>query len=534
MEDINESNLSTKVMEKQYKNHIYNEKKGNHPFLLQFKQLKYYYNLRKKIKKKLQENELNPSKNISVQNEYCLIDRKWLIKWKKHVGYKEIKKKIKEDKIERDLNNNDYKWISEIIDKNYKENFLNPLDNSIIYKDNEINPLADFKVIHKDSFRLFNIISKNSDINNNFRKYPIRLFKNSDINNNFRKYPIRLFQDKYIIVLNNDMFYITFKKINSEKFDEIIVYFIDIKEKNTEDNKSENKKVKGSKKKIIDILFNKDMNVWLKEKHYKIAQIENIFELENCTIKIYNKTLLRKAEKNQIRNSIAPNLNNERNEILNSNIIPDDLNTIILFKSKLTQYYMRDFKFTGNNTKVSTNMVFKNDNKSNKNNNSIIENNIKKSSGNININDLNNLTKQVTDDIILSSISNKNKDNNIEDQPNNLDNDKNNNNKSISSQIQTNFSQNQNNNYNNNQNIIQNNVNNISSNYNNQNQVEGNNNNISQNNNNQISSQNNNNFLNNNNNFINNSNSNNNFTNNNNFINNSNSNNNFTNIIITL
>ena len=148
----------------------------------------------------MQENNLNPSRNI-VQNIYCLIDKDWLKKWKKHVGYKEIKNKIKEDKIERDLDNNDYKWISEIIDKNYKDNYLYPLDNSIIYKDNEINPLSDFKIIHKDCLNLFNTISKNPTTNNNFRKYPLRLFK-----------------DKYIIFLNKEMFFIVFKNSDSKKY----------------------------------------------------------------------------------------------------------------------------------------------------------------------------------------------------------------------------------------------------------------------------------------------------------------------------
>jgi hypothetical protein len=150
---------------------------------------------------------------------------------------KKLKKKIKEDKIERDIDNNDYKWISKIIDKNYIENFLNPLDNNTIFKDNEIiNPLADFKVIHKDCLNLFNIISKNSTINNNFRKYPLYLYK-----------------DKYIIILNNEMLFIVFKNINSTKFKEIIVNFIEIKENdkenNKEDNKSENKEKKENKKK---------------------------------------------------------------------------------------------------------------------------------------------------------------------------------------------------------------------------------------------------------------------------------------------
>ena len=116
-----ESNMKTTLLEEHFHNHIYNKKEGKHPFLLQFKQLKHYYNNRKAFKKLWQEDELNPSKNV-IQNMFCLIDKKWLKKWKKHVGYKEIKNKIKEDKIERDLDDNDYKWISKIIDKNYIEN----------------------------------------------------------------------------------------------------------------------------------------------------------------------------------------------------------------------------------------------------------------------------------------------------------------------------------------------------------------------------------------------------------------------------
>jgi len=217
MEDEKISFITKNVLENKYHNHIYNKKEGKHPFLLQFKQLKYYYNQNKKFKKSVslgyiqQENEkynLSPSRTV-IQNVYCLIDRKWLKKWKKHVGYKEIKNKIKEDKIERDLDNNDYKWISEIIDKNYKENYLNPLDNNTIYKDNEIDPLTDFKVIHKNSFNLFNINSEISDKNKNYRRYPIRLFK-----------------DKYIVYLNCDMFLISSKNINSYKFNDIIINFI--------------------------------------------------------------------------------------------------------------------------------------------------------------------------------------------------------------------------------------------------------------------------------------------------------------------
>ena len=222
MDDSNEINISTKLLEIHYHNHIYNVKEKKHPFLLQFKQLKYYYNTTKKFKNNLSKgyisqegdiNNLNPERSVA-QNMYCLIDRKWLKKWKKHVGYKEIKNKIKKNRIERDLEDNDYKWISVIIDKNYKENFLNPLDNNIIYKGNEINPLADFKVIHKSSFNYFNIHSQSSD---------------KDINE--RRYSISFFKDKYLIDLKNYMLFIAFKNINSKKYNEIIGEFVEIKEK---------------------------------------------------------------------------------------------------------------------------------------------------------------------------------------------------------------------------------------------------------------------------------------------------------------
>ena len=167
MEGNNELLLDTKILDFSYQNYNYNKKEQNHPFLLQFKQLKYYYNLTKHFKNKVslgyfskEDDKYGFNQSHNIQNMYCLIDRKWLKKWKKHVGYKEIKNKIKEDKIERDLNNNDYKWISEIIDKNYEENLLNPLDNDSFYKDNEINPLADFKIIHKDSLRLLILFLK--------------------------------------------------------------------------------------------------------------------------------------------------------------------------------------------------------------------------------------------------------------------------------------------------------------------------------------------------------------------------------------
>ena len=118
MEDNNTLDMSTNLLNN---NHFYNVKEEKNPFLLQFKQLKYYYNKRMNFKGILSKglNQKEEKLNNFIQNEYCLIDKAWLKKWKKHIGYKDIKNKIKEFKINRDLDNEDYKWISEIIDKNY-------------------------------------------------------------------------------------------------------------------------------------------------------------------------------------------------------------------------------------------------------------------------------------------------------------------------------------------------------------------------------------------------------------------------------
>ena len=98
--------------------------------------------------------------------------------------------------------------------------------------------MADFRIIHKESFQLFNIISETPEKNTKFKRYPILFFK-----------------DKYIIFLNNNIFFIAFKRINSIKFNEIIVDFIKIKEKILKDNKNEYNKIKGSKKKLLIFYF---------------------------------------------------------------------------------------------------------------------------------------------------------------------------------------------------------------------------------------------------------------------------------------
>ena len=164
------------------------------------------------------------------------------------------------------------------------------------------------------------------------------------------------------MILNNDMLFIVFKNSDSYIFNEIIINFIEIRENNKEDNKSQIKEHKvPNKKKIIDILFNKDINEWLNEINFKFTELEKELEYNNCKIKIYNKTLVKKVEEIQIRNSIFPNINNERNEILNTNIPSNGLTKIVEIQLKANQFMMRGNKpLDDDNNVIRTNMVFEN------------------------------------------------------------------------------------------------------------------------------------------------------------------------------
>ena len=440
-----------------YHNHIYNKKEGIPPFLLQFKQLKYYYNLRKKFKNILSQGwNQQENKNNVVQNEYCLIDKVWLKKWKKHVGYKEIKTKIKETKNEKDLDDKDYKWIAGIIDKNYKENYLNPLDNNTIYKDNEINPSADFKVIHKDSLDLFIFHSESSDKNINKRTYPISFFN-----------------DKYLIDLNKDMLLIAFKTNNSKKFNEIIGEFLEIKEKNNEG-------IKGNKNKIIGDCIYKDINQLLNEINFNFSEREQEIKMHNCKIKIYNKALLKISEEKKMENSVFPNINNERNELLNINSLSNELTKMVEMQCQFTQFFLRDIKNKiDNDNNICTNIVF-DINKNKKQGNPIINLGNNGKNDNNKIEESNNENNLGETKMLLKNrenIINNNKNQSLSSHQNDRNQQSENFSQNNNQQI---LSQNQNNNFNN-KNISQNNNNNAN-NYNNQNKFQKNFNNGFQNN----------------------------------------------------
>ena len=111
-----------------------------------FNQLTEYFKFRNDFKK-LEEKGYDKF----IQNEYYLISKEWIQNWKQYTRYKEIKK-ILENKIQ--LGNNYIPFIYNFIRQKINLNQY-PLNNSIIYNNGEINPLANFIIINRKCFNLF-------------------------------------------------------------------------------------------------------------------------------------------------------------------------------------------------------------------------------------------------------------------------------------------------------------------------------------------------------------------------------------------
>ena len=97
-----------KKLENEENYQVYNIKDNEYPFLLQYHQLIEYLKYRNEINNYIKgwnlsaENDnlkrtmINKKKETNLkQNKYCLIDKKWIRKWRKHVGYEEIKTILK-------------------------------------------------------------------------------------------------------------------------------------------------------------------------------------------------------------------------------------------------------------------------------------------------------------------------------------------------------------------------------------------------------------------------------------------------------
>ena len=295
MTAINE-NLKTNVIDAKHIDpaHIYNLEidKEKNQFSLQFKQLRSYYNFRRIFKESLKQgkclfpNENNDNspfqnENSFVQKIFCfidkkwlqqkimldMIDKKWLQQWKNHVGYDLIHKELKNRKINRELNDNDYEWFKPIIEHSSKENYIFPLNNKNIYKNNSniIDPRAEFEIINEKCYKNFvigNIEEKTHELQKKIHK------------------PVKFFKEKLLIMLdtlNLMTFQLNIKVHSLNKTFEILIEF---KENND------------GKKKILDYFEEKDIDQLIKELKIDLMKdVEKKFNLFNCKFKLFNKTL---------------------------------------------------------------------------------------------------------------------------------------------------------------------------------------------------------------------------------------------------
>ena len=471
---------------------IYNEvnKDEKYPFFLQFIQLKEYYNFKKDFidnlnsgnlpkKKEKEENQVNEIKigdkenQCIIQNEYCLIDKKWIENWKKYVGYDEVINNINNN---NKIKLNDYHWIKSIISKNSNKYPITSPNK--FFKENKINSDENFEIINEKCYKNFNL--------------------KSDI----RYFPMRFQKEKNILIINDRSFYIIFKEKKSQKYFEILINFDEVSEE---------------KKQLLDIFYGKDFNEFINIAKFNLYQdVDKCLNLYNCKIHIFNQTL------KFMKEISVPNIK-QNGEILKKNLLSQE--SLDLINNETSKQIQLSSVFKNINDI---------ENKDNENLQKINEENYQNNDDNLNNNTmvqleqhLSNISKKNNESNNNNNINNNNNYNNVY---NNIDTNLNNNN------LNNNYNNNYNNNLNNNNfisynnNINNNNVINNINNNNNNNFVINNNNQM---NNNMINQ----NFISNNNlsvnnNFISNQQNNNNGANNfnNNNYNNNNYNNNMPNV----
>ena len=151
------------------------ENKKINDYLLEFRQLKGYFNFHRKFKANKADERIIGK---VFQNDYYLIDKNWLNKWKEYVGYNDIIKL----NLNRDINDNDYDLFKKFLPKNIKEIRLFPLDNSNIYLNNgEINPFSEFIIINKECHNIFGESRKNMNYIYKERSVSLKFLKNKII-----------------------------------------------------------------------------------------------------------------------------------------------------------------------------------------------------------------------------------------------------------------------------------------------------------------------------------------------------------------
>ena len=290
-------------------------------YFLEFRQLKEYYNFHRKFKANMTDEKMIGK---IFQNDYYLIDKNWLNKWKECVGYNDISQ-IKKD---RDIDDDDYELFIKLLPKNIKDIRLFPLDNSNIYSNNEdINPLSEFIIINKACHDVFKESRKNMNYEKKERALPLQFLKN-----------------KIILNVNVNTRIIYFK--NEKNVDEeIIIIFL----KNDYKNQI-----------LQEIEKTDNFKYWLKDKSFDLDVLDEL-EIEGFGYKIINKKLKLKNKNNVNRVNIGTVVSNTTLIGFKYNL-PDNLK-----KQIESQKYQIYAKTTG--SKALLNMGKKNSNSENFKNN---------------------------------------------------------------------------------------------------------------------------------------------------------------------
>ena len=103
-------------------------------FSNEFVQCTSYIYFRNKLKEWMHTNETaHVNKNIEFKNrQYYLINKEWVQKWKRYIGFEEINNEMK-SRGKKIIELIDYNWVQPIINKNKMNKYLEPLNNREIF-----------------------------------------------------------------------------------------------------------------------------------------------------------------------------------------------------------------------------------------------------------------------------------------------------------------------------------------------------------------------------------------------------------------